>query len=143
AQLDNGSELPAWLIFNAETRTFSGTPESIDVLDINVTATDKLGESATESFVLTVSGSSAVGYISDKIEIYPNPTSDFIFVKQDLNSGNNSLISITDITGKIIYKTKINSNIFRINVSDYTAGTYFVKIQTGTKILREKIVIQK
>jgi len=53
------------------------------------------------------------------------------------------LISITDITGKIIYKTKINSNIFRINVSDYAAGTYFVKIQTGTKILREKIVIQK
>ncbi|MCD6555650.1 MAG: T9SS type A sorting domain-containing protein, partial [Bacteroidales bacterium] len=143
AQLDNGSELPAWLIFNAETRTFSGTPESIDVLDINVTATDKLGESATESFVLTVSGNSTVGYISDKIEIYPNPTSNFIFVKQDLNSGNNSLISITDITGKIIYKTKINSNIFRINVSDYTAGTYFVKIQTGTKILREKIVIQK
>ncbi len=144
AQLSDGSELPLWLMFNPETRTFEGTPESIDALEINVTATDKLGASATESFMLTVTGNSVVGDIlkSNKILIYPNPASDFIYIKQAI-SDDETTISITDITGKVLLKTKINSTVFRINVSNFAAGSYFVKVQSDTQTLRDKIIIRK
>ena len=41
----NGDALPAWLSFNAETQTFSGTPRNGDVgqLDIKIVATDRDG----------------------------------------------------------------------------------------------------
>ena len=56
ATLGDGSELPNWLIFNAETRTFSGTAinENVGTLSIQVTATDNDGEVATDTFELEV-----------------------------------------------------------------------------------------
>jgi Ca2+-binding RTX toxin-like protein len=56
ATLENGSALPSWLTFNAATRTFSGTPNNSEVgsLNIKVTATDKAGATATDSFAITV-----------------------------------------------------------------------------------------
>jgi len=63
ASLANGGPLPSWLVFNAATGTFSGTPGSNDVgaFTLRVTATDQVGASATESFALTVQGGSTQG----------------------------------------------------------------------------------
>jgi VCBS repeat-containing protein len=51
----NGDALPSWLLFNAETRTFSGTPANGDVgtLDVKVTARDGLLE-VSDTFSVTV-----------------------------------------------------------------------------------------
>jgi hypothetical protein len=56
ATLSNGSALPTWLTFNAETRTFSGTPvnENVGKLNLKLTATDKNGEAAPNTFDLEV-----------------------------------------------------------------------------------------
>lgn len=56
ATLENGSMLPEWLTFDAETRTFSGTPANGDVgvINVKVTATDSDGATASEVFALTV-----------------------------------------------------------------------------------------
>ena len=57
ATLANGAALPAWLSFDAATRSFSGTPAQVDVgtSDVRVTATDAAGLSANDVFTLTVS----------------------------------------------------------------------------------------
>ncbi|MBD2043131.1 putative Ig domain-containing protein [Microcoleus sp. FACHB-672] len=56
ATLADGEPLPAWLTFNAATRTFSGTPANGDVrtLSIDVQASDGNGGSVTETFNLGV-----------------------------------------------------------------------------------------
>ncbi|MDD5058244.1 MAG: putative Ig domain-containing protein, partial [Sideroxydans sp.] len=56
ATLEDGSELPSWLTFDAATQTFSGTPSNWEVgsLNLTVTATDPLGLSASDTFVLNV-----------------------------------------------------------------------------------------
>ncbi|GAA5234286.1 DUF4214 domain-containing protein [Verticiella sediminum] len=58
ATLGDGSDLPAWLSFDAATRTFSGTPDAGDVeldgLWVLVIATDGQGLSAQSGFALTV-----------------------------------------------------------------------------------------
>ncbi|HSC69291.1 MAG TPA: putative Ig domain-containing protein, partial [Cellvibrio sp.] len=50
------NSLPAWLSFDAATRTFSGTPMNSDIgpITINVTATDGDGLSVTDSFIIDV-----------------------------------------------------------------------------------------
>jgi serralysin len=57
ATLGNGLALPAWLIFNPATQTFSGTPPLAAVgtnLDIRVTASDQ-STSVSDNFGLTIS----------------------------------------------------------------------------------------
>lgn len=59
ATLVDGSALPAWLAFDARTRTFSGTPGQEDAgsFGIKVVATDGSGASAFSEMVLTVAAS--------------------------------------------------------------------------------------
>ncbi len=56
ATTTSGAALPAWLSFNASTRTFSGTPAAANVgtLGIRVTATDLGGLAVNETFNLAV-----------------------------------------------------------------------------------------
>ena len=56
ATLANGSPLPEWLVFDAETLGFSGTPplDSPRSLAIRVTATDEAGEAAFGDFKLSI-----------------------------------------------------------------------------------------
>jgi Ca2+-binding RTX toxin-like protein len=63
--LADGSTLPAWLSFDATTRSFSGTPANGDagMLELNVTATDLAGASASQNFMLTVDAELGVSLI--------------------------------------------------------------------------------
>jgi VCBS repeat-containing protein len=56
ASLVNNSALPAWLGFNAETGSFSGTPTDVDVNSyaVKVTANDGGGGSVSDSFNIVV-----------------------------------------------------------------------------------------
>ena len=55
ATLSDGSALPSWLSFDANTRTFTGTPLNADVGNISVKVTVTDGSlSATDTFILTV-----------------------------------------------------------------------------------------
>ncbi|BAZ47897.1 putative outer membrane adhesin [Nostoc sp. NIES-4103] len=63
ATLVDDSPLPDWLAFNADTRTFSGTPDDIDVgiISLKVIATDSSNASVSESFDLTVTALNFTG----------------------------------------------------------------------------------
>jgi hypothetical protein len=56
ATLANGAPLPSWLSFDAQTRTFSGTPTNgdIGIVSLKVTATDIAGATTEDIFNLEV-----------------------------------------------------------------------------------------
>jgi LPXTG-site transpeptidase (sortase) family protein len=56
AKLQDGSPLPGWLSFTADTRVFAGTPAMADIgtYHIRITASDIHSDSGTHDFVLTV-----------------------------------------------------------------------------------------
>ncbi|WP_331345210.1 putative Ig domain-containing protein [Cellvibrio sp. UBA7661] len=56
AQLSGGGALPSWLVFDAATGTFSGTPSASDIgsITVQVTATDSRNGSVSDSFVITI-----------------------------------------------------------------------------------------
>lgn len=84
--------------------------------------------------------------------IFPNPTSGIFTVdmlsavKKGENlpagQGGNLLIEITNNSGQIIRQYSIINNHFKIDLSQYSKGIYFVKIQTNNTIKTHKIVIQ-
>jgi hypothetical protein len=56
ATLADGSNLPDWLNFNSTTRTFTGTPKTANIgqLNVKVIATDKAGANVSDIFTLYV-----------------------------------------------------------------------------------------
>jgi predicted outer membrane repeat protein len=70
ATLANGGALPAWLTFNAATRTFIGIPTAADAgsITVRVTASDGMGGTEFDDFVLTVA--------ENQLPIVANPLSD-------------------------------------------------------------------
>lgn len=63
-------------------------------------------------------------------KIYPNPTSDFIFIE---NAKTNSLVKIIDVSGKIVLEKKLSGN--SIDVKSLSKGIYFIEIE-GNKPLK-------
>jgi|GEM_PF-1733159 len=60
ATLVGGGALPAWLTFDAITRTFSGTPPLTGSIDVRVTAQDGDGASITDDFTISTSAAFTV-----------------------------------------------------------------------------------
>ncbi|HTS53051.1 MAG TPA: putative Ig domain-containing protein [Burkholderiales bacterium] len=69
ATLADGSALPSWLKFNADTGTFSGTPSNADVgsLSVKLSATDNAGANASSVFALNVANVNDVPTVAHAI----------------------------------------------------------------------------
>ena len=71
------------------------------------------------------------------VNLYPNPSSDFI----NINSADSiEEYSIYDLTGRIVKNSNPNSNNFRINVTSLNKGIYLVKLSSGDKTGSIKII---
>jgi len=62
---------------------------------------------------------------SDISQIYPNPVSDFLYLKAPINSQ----VNIYDLLGNEIYNGIINNNIYRIDFQNYPSGIYVVQLK--------------
>ncbi len=69
AQLAGGGALPAWLSFDAATRTFSGTPSNDDVgtVSIDVIANDGNGGTVTDTFSIVVANTNDAPTVANAI----------------------------------------------------------------------------
>lgn len=72
-----------------------------------------------------------------KCIIHPNPTSNIIYVNTTIEQP--ELIEILNISGNVLKTQKIYNNEIKINLSDYPAGVYFIRIKNKYN----KFVIQK
>lgn len=82
-----------------------------------------------------------------KIQVYPNPASSEITIQYDLKENYNSLVfEIRDLSGQIIHRQKVNSNIENqiIDLCNLSNGLYISElIADGKSIAIEKFVIEK
>jgi hypothetical protein len=113
-------------------------------LVLTVTATDNGTPVATAvreyviSFDPTVTG--IVQTAQKEVTIFPNPAKEFIAINY-LNE--NSVITITDLSGRVVKQMKsINTNQI-ISTSDLNDGVYMVSVQNNQQHVITKLVINK
>jgi PKD repeat protein len=120
---------------------------------ISLTITDANGcsSSTTDStYRITTSGliqnlivlNSLTGIQENSISvnaIFPNPANSNITVS--LSQSLKGDFSITDITGREVYKEKVNSDNIQVNVANLPVGYYTLSIVSGTKMVHSKIMI--
>lgn len=79
-----------------------------------------------------------------EISVYPNPTNNQINIDLDDTYGENGVVKIFDITGKLVHQESTNNqNRVIISVAGLSNGTYQVLIQSDKKIAQSKFVVQR
>ena len=75
------------------------------------------------------------------LKTYPNPAEDWISIEVELPYGNDRMVNIIDISGKLVYSKPFWSH--QINVSQFSSGSYFITILENGKQLAESSFIKK
>lgn len=72
---------------------------------------------------------------SQSINIYPNPTADYISFSENIQD-----VSVYDLFGRNVLKFSSITNNEKIDVSNLTSGTYFVKAKVNNQIITSKFI---
>ncbi len=87
--------------------------------------------------------------IKNNVIVYPNPANDFVNVSyKSTAAGQPVEISVTDMTGKVVYLTKvvnsaIGTNVFGFDTATFTNGIYVVNVSSNEGNATRKLSIQK
>lgn len=93
-------------------------------------------------FHTTASGGGTTGINETLTEntllVYPNPASEMVTIS-NLQIG--STLSITDITGKVVYNSFIDFEKTTINTSNYVNGVYILRVSNNGIVATKKLVL--
>lgn len=80
-------------------------------------------------------------HINNDIIVYPNPSNGIVNI--EYLSNEDYKIEIYDLCGKLVFDKKTNGEyITKVDLSAHTEGMYIIKINSKSKSLQEKIIIQ-
>lgn len=88
-----------------------------------------------------IDSTNSINYIKlNSLEVYPNPAKNQLFVK----GANISNYQLLDLFGKIIKKEEeVVSDNFELDLSDYSAGIYFLSLKQGGLVKNVKLIIEQ
>lgn len=77
----------------------------------------------------------------ENVQVYPNPSNSLVWLTSTGGYGI-STTTITDLTGKIIYRKQVNDNsVVELDLSNLKASIYLIEIEyTNKHIIRKKLV---
>jgi hypothetical protein len=75
--------------------------------------------------------------VKDDFVVYPNPAKNEFWIKsvQNRNTDTELTLDLFNITGEKIYSSVMKDNVQQVDVSNYQAGMYFIKIGTKKYII--------
>ncbi len=79
------------------------------------------------------------------VSLLPNPNNGEFTLAYDLRQTNKAIITISDITGKVVYTNEITNefNLVKISTIDLNNGMYFIHLNSNDKLLwTNKFIIQ-
>ncbi len=103
---------------------------------VTLTVYDGITSASVTKNVTTTVNQVFDGSVS-KLQIYPNPARDYFVVAGD-NEG--SLLTISDVLGRVIQKVAVNSTHQTIDISTFTPGVYLIhntKNNTSVKLIKK------
>jgi hypothetical protein len=83
--------------------------------------------------------------IITEMEVYPNPTSDYLQFLMKSNEFNHNIKGeIFDLAGTLIKSGIVSTNrSYKVDVSDYNEGLYFFKFSSGERSYSFKFIVIK
>lgn len=121
---------------------YSGTLSAdvdMEIVDISADGCISLSENFVQ--ITRTAFISVEEQLNASLEVYPNPTTDFLNIQ--LDGTNISAIKILDVSGRTVLNVSVNANTKRIDMSSLSAGTYVAMISTDLGVTLRQSVIKK
>ena len=77
---------------------------------------------------------------ADSFVMFPNPCKNTLTIKS--NSNNKTQVSIIDVLGRLVYTVEKAAEKIELNTTNYSSGTYFVKVSQNNKNIIKKLIIK-
>jgi len=141
ATLATGAALPAWLHFNASTETFTGTvPSGTSGLDIEMTATDTSGLSASETFAVATPSAPTVNANSFTVAVQQSVAASTFFTISNPSNDSITEYSFKDNGGGSGYFTlagtaEPDGQVITVSASNLSSVQYVGGSSAGTDAL--------
>jgi opacity protein-like surface antigen len=109
----------------------------------NVSTSGSLTQGVQQVYEISViSGVEAVKGINLGCLAYPNPTNDYLKLKVENYNTEDLVYQLYDMNGKLLEKTKIESNEITINMENYTSASYLLKVTNNNKEVKTFKIIK-
>ena len=80
------------------------------------------------------------GFTNTAYKIFPNPVNKYFYISYTGSHNNESVISLIDIWGKVVYKAEISGKLFEVDTSNLSGGLYVLLISDNETIFQYKII---
>lgn len=129
-------------IFSFKMNLQLGTP-SAGGSEIWVAENPTTGEfqDSTLIYTSTPDTTSNVNVISfNGLLVYPNPTSDLIYVGHEMIQGNNAKVIVSDMSGRVVLEKKAYGRQSELVVSDLSEGVYVLSLVTEEGAISQRFI---
>ena len=81
----------------------------------------------------------AIGENSDNVALYPNPTKGNVTIE----ANGMSRITVVSVLGQVVYDTELNADVYTLNMSQFNAGMYMVRIHTENGVTVKRVTVMQ
>lgn len=98
--------------------------------------------SATKCVTLNTDISTPEG-MENAVSVYPNPNSGIFNVSLDATVNSNMTVNVYNTLGELVKTVIVDTNIATVDLSDFAAGVYVVKVAVDNQIATRRITVSR
>lgn len=102
---------------------------------------------ANQTWVLRLRATTATGTASAQpafaVALYPNPTAGAVRLALAAAPAAQSQVQVFDLTGRLLQTRRFSGSSYALETSGWAAGTYFVRVQSGTAVAMQRLVVER
>ena len=95
------------------------------------------GENPSQNYV--VAGVDAVGENDSNVALFPNPTNGNVTIQ----AMGMSRITVVSVLGQVVYDTELNADEFILNMAQFNAGMYMVRVYTEEGVVVKRVTVMQ
>jgi hypothetical protein len=114
-------------------QSFTATANGSYAVEVTINGCSEISECITVTNVGLVNNP-----IAFMVEVYPNPTADILNVR--LSDNGETIWSVTNVTGQIIFEGVNYDKKFRLDLEDLAPGVYMLNIKQNENNVVKRIV---
>jgi hypothetical protein len=111
-----------------------------------VSAANFIQHTLSHTIAPGTTGVATVNATASSVTAFPNPTNGALNIKWQESATENGTVTISDITGREVYKTAINmttgTGVHQLDLSGLTNGLYIISVKSGDINYNSKVQIQ-
>ena len=84
-------------------------------------------------------GVTGINENDNKVALYPNPTNGNVTIEAE----GMSRITVVSVLGQVVYDTEVNADNVTLNMSQFNAGMYMVRVYTESGVVVKRVTVMQ